>query len=130
MVSTSSTDREFRMPDTTAQQVRAHQLVALRETLERVYEHVPHYRRAFDDAGVAPKDLGALADLARFPFTTKEDLRQNYPFGMFAVPRGKVSRVHASSGTTGRPTVVGYTAEDIGTWAEVMARSIHAAGGR
>jgi phenylacetate-CoA ligase len=127
MVSTSG---KFRMPDTTAEQLRAHQLVHLRETLERVYEHVPHYRRAFDDAGVAPGDLGSLADLARFPLTTKEDLRQNYPFGMFAVPRGKVSRVHASSGTTGKPTVVGYTHDDLEVWAEVMARSIYAAGGR
>ena len=96
----------------------------------RAYDHVPHYRRAFDDAGVLPPTCTSLADLARFPFTTKEDLRQNYPFGMFAVPREQVSRVHASSGTTGKPTVVGYTAEDIDTWAEVMARSIRAAGGR
>ena len=91
---------------------------------------MPHYRRAFDDAGVTPGDLRTLADLARFPFTTKEDLRQNYPFGMFAVPRGEVSRVHASSGTTGKPTVVGYTHDDLDVWAEVMARSIYAAGGR
>ena len=103
----------------------------LRETLERVYEHVPHYRRAFDDGGRDSRDdLHSLADLARFPFTTKEDLRQNYPFGMFAVPAGQVSRVHASSGTTGKPTVVGYTHDDLEAWAEVMARSIHAAGGR
>ena len=91
---------------------------------------MPHYRRAFDDAGVAPGDLRELADLARFPFTTKADLRANYPFGMFAVPREQVVRVHASSGTTGKPTVVGYTREDIDTWAEVVARSIRAAGGR
>jgi phenylacetate-CoA ligase len=111
-------------------ELRALQLQRLRATLERAYEHVPHYRRAFDDAGVRPHDLVALEDLARFPFTAKEDLRQNYPFGMFAVPREQVSRVHASSGTTGKPTVVGYTAEDVETWAEVMARSIYTAGGR
>jgi phenylacetate-CoA ligase len=110
--------------------LRELQLVHLRRTLDRVYEHVPHYRRAFDDAGVTPADLGSLADLARFPFTSKEDLRRNYPFGMFAVPREEVNRVHASSGTTGKPTVVGYTAEDVETWAELMARSIRAAGGR
>jgi phenylacetate-CoA ligase len=118
------------MPDTTADELRAQQLRLLRETLTRVYEHVPHYRRAFDDAGVHPENLRSLADLARFPFTTKDDLRANYPFGMFAVPRGKVSRIHASSGTTGRPTVVGSTHADLDTWAELMARSIHAAGGR
>jgi phenylacetate-CoA ligase len=110
--------------------LRELQLVHLRRTLDRVYEHVPHYRRAFDDAGVTPADLGSLADLARFPFTSKADLRRNYPFGMFAVPREEVNRVHASSGTTGKPTVVGYTAEDVETWAELMARSIRAAGGR
>jgi phenylacetate-CoA ligase len=118
------------MPDTTREQVQAQQLELLRETLARVYEHVPHYRRAFDDAGVSPDELSSLADLARFPFTTKEDLRRNYPFGMFAVPRGKVSRIHASSGTTGKPTVVGYTRDDLDVWADLMARSIHAAGGR
>jgi phenylacetate-CoA ligase len=106
------------------------QLVRLRETLERVYERVPHYTRAFDESGVKPSDLLSLADLARFPFTTKADLRANYPFGMFAVPREHVNRVHASSGTTGKPTVVGYTSEDLDTWAELMARSIRAAGGR
>jgi phenylacetate-CoA ligase len=120
----------FHMPDTTEEQLRAAQLDLLRETLARVYEHVPHYRRAFDDAGVQPADLQSLADLTRFPFTTKDDLRANYPFGMFAVPRGKVSRIHASSGTTGRPTVVGYTHDDLDVWRELMARSIYAAGGR
>jgi len=130
MVPTGPTGREFRMPDTTPEQLRASQLGLLRGTLERVYAHVPHYRRAFDTAGVTPADLRSLADLARFPFTTKEDLRQNYPFGMFAVPRAEVSRVHASSGTTGKPTVVGYTRDDLEVWAEVMARSIYAAGGR
>ena len=118
------------IPTYGVEDLRELQLVHLRRTLDRVYEHVPHYRRAFDDAGVTPADLGSLADLARFPFTSKEDLRRNYPFGMFAVPREEVNRVHASSGTTGKPTVVGYTAEDVGTWAELMARSIRAAGGR
>jgi len=99
-------------------------------SLQHAYEHVPHYRRQFDAAGVHPRDLASLADLARFPFTTKQDLRDNYPFAMFAVPREQVVRIHASSGTTGRPTVVGYTARDIDTWATVMARSIRAAGGR
>ncbi|MGZ4492858.1 MAG: phenylacetate--CoA ligase PaaK [Nocardioidaceae bacterium] len=120
----------FRMPETTPEGLRARQLELMRASLQRAYDHVPHYRHAFDEAGVVPDDLRALADLARFPFTTKADLRANYPFGMFAVPREQVARVHASSGTTGQPTVVGYTAEDLDTWAEVMARSIHAAGGR
>ncbi len=91
---------------------------------------MPHYRASFDQAGVKPSDLKTLADLAKFPFTLKKDLRDNYPFGMFAVPREKVVRLHASSGTTGKPTVVGYTAKDIDTWSTVMARSIRAAGGR
>jgi phenylacetate-CoA ligase len=106
------------------------QLERLRETLHHAHEHVSHYRRAFAEAGVTPDDLHSLADLARFPFLTKADLRDNYPFGMFAVPREQVRRVHASSGTTGKPTVVGYTADDIDTWSELMARSIRAAGGR
>jgi phenylacetate-CoA ligase len=106
------------------------QLQRLRKTLADAYEHVPHYRRAFDARGVQPSDCQSLADLAKFPFTTKKDLRDNYPFGMFAVPREKVVRVHASSGTTGKPTVVGYTQADIDTWADLMARSIRAAGGR
>ena len=91
---------------------------------------MPHYRSAFDAAGVHPSDLRELSDIARFPFTSKADLRENYPFGMFAVPRTRIARLHASSGTTGRPTVVGYTAEDIATWAALMARSIRASGGR
>src|SRR4051794_30516887 len=111
-------------------ELRALQLARLRETLRHVYEHVPHYRRAFDAAGVHPDDCRELADLARFPTTSKADLRENYPFGMFAVPREQVSRVHASSGTTGKPTVVGYTAADLDAWATVVARSIRAAGGR
>jgi phenylacetate-CoA ligase len=106
------------------------QLERLRETLHHAHEHVSHYRRAFAEAGVTPDDLHSLADLARFPFLTKADLRDNYPFGMFAVPREQVRRVHASSGTTGKPTVVGYTADDLDTWSELMARSIRAAGGR
>ncbi len=118
------------IPGLTRAELEDLQLNRLRSTLQAAYEHVPHYRQAFDDAGVAPGDLHDLADLARFPFTTKADLRANYPFGMFAVPREQVVRVHASSGTTGKPTVVGYTREDIDTWAEVVARSIRAAGGR
>jgi phenylacetate-CoA ligase len=99
-------------------------------TLHHAYANVPHYRAAFDDAGAHPDDFRSLEDLAKFPFTTKQDLRANYPFGMFAVPREKLVRVHASSGTTGKPTVVGYTARDIETWAHVVARSIYASGGR
>jgi len=111
-------------------EIRALQLTRLKTTLAHVYANVPHYRQAFDAAGVHPDDLRTLADLARFPFTAKGDLRANYPFGMFAVPREQVVRIHASSGTTGKPTVVGYTARDIDTWSDLMARSIHAAGGR
>ena len=99
-------------------------------TLHHAYANVAHYRRAFDAAGVHPSDFQQSDDLRRFPFTTKADLRDNYPFGMFAVPRDQIVRIHASSGTTGKPTVVGYTRRDIDTWAELMARSIHAAGGR
>src|SRR5260221_340985 len=106
------------------------QLDRLQWSLVHAYEHVPHYRRKFAAAGVHPRDLTSLADLAKFPFTTKQDLRDNYPFAMFAVPREQVVRIHASSGTTGRPTVVGYTARDIDTWSNVMARSIRAAGAR
>src|SRR3954453_10786310 len=124
------TDMAGEVPSYGPDELRALQLERLRDTLQRVHEHVAHYARAFDDAGVTPADLTSLEDLARFPFTTKEDLRRNYPFGMFAVPREQVNRGHASSGTTGRPTVVGYTAADIDTWAELMARSIRAAGGR
>ena len=111
-------------------EISALQLERLKATLSHVYRHVPHYRKKFDDAGVHPDDFRSLADLARFPFTTKQDLRDNYPYGMFAVPREEVVRIHASSGTTGRPTVVGYTRRDIDTWADLIARSIHAAGGR
>jgi phenylacetate-CoA ligase len=111
-------------------EIRALQFARLRTTLEHVYRNVPHYRQAFDAAGVTPGDLRSLEDLSRFPFTSKADLRANYPFGMFAVPRERVVRIHASSGTTGKPTVVGYTQDDIDTWANLVARSIHAAGGR
>ncbi|WP_119157618.1 phenylacetate--CoA ligase PaaK [Caldimonas tepidiphila] len=111
-------------------EIEALQLQRLRWTLEHAYENVPHYRRAFDEKGVHPSDLKQLSDLSKFPFTTKKDLRDNYPFGLFAVPREKVARVHASSGTTGKPTVVGYTLKDIDTWAGLVARSIRASGGR
>ncbi|MBK1789060.1 phenylacetate--CoA ligase PaaK [Prauserella cavernicola] len=111
-------------------ELRALQLERLRWTLRHAYENVPSYRAKFDAAGVHPDDCRELSDLAKFPATTKDDLRQNYPFGMFAVPQERVRRIHASSGTTGKPTVVGYTEDDIDTWATVMARSIFAAGGR
>ena len=111
-------------------ELRALQLERLQWSLRHAYGNVPHYRTAFDAQGVHPDDCRELTDLARFPFTAKADLRENYPFGMFAVPQDQVSRVHASSGTTGRPTVVGYTANDVRTWATVMARSIRASGGR
>src|SRR3954449_13268046 len=111
-------------------ELRALQLDRLRWSLRHAYDNVPHYRRAFDAAGVHPDDCRELADLARFPTTSKAELRQNYPFGMFAVPREQVARVHASSGTTGKPTVVGYTTADLAVWSSVMARSIYAAGGR
>ncbi|MCW2636965.1 MAG: phenylacetate-CoA ligase [Blastococcus sp.] len=111
-------------------ELRALQLERLQWTLRHAYDNVPHYRRAFDGAGLHPDDCRELGDLARFPATGKADLRDNYPFGMFAVPQDRVRRVHASSGTTGRPTVVGYSERDLDTWATVMARSIRAAGGR
>ncbi|MGK5496462.1 phenylacetate--CoA ligase PaaK [Streptomyces sp. URMC 125] len=111
-------------------ELEALQLERLRRTLRHAYDNVAHYRCAFDEAGVVPEDCRSLADLARFPFTTKADLRENYPFGMFAVPMSEVRRLHASSGTTGRPTVVGYTEDDLSVWAGLMARSIRAAGGR
>ena len=111
-------------------EIQALQLQRLKATLKRAYENVPHYRAAFDARGVHPDDLKDLRDLHRFPFTQKKDLRDNYPFGLFAVPREQVVRVHASSGTTGKPTVVGYTKNDIDTWSGLVARSIRAAGGR
>ena len=111
-------------------ELQALQLQRLQATLHHAYAKVPHYKAAFDARGVHPSDCKTLADLAKFPFTTKKDLRDHYPFGMFAVPREQVVRVHASSGTTGKPTVVGYTQRDIDTWADLVARSIRASGGR
>jgi len=111
-------------------ELQALQLQRLKATLQHAYTNVPHYRNIFDDQGIQPDDLKTLSDLSKFPFTTKADLRANYPFGMFAVPREQVVRIHASSGTTGKPTVVGYTQEDIDTWASLVARSIRASGGR
>jgi phenylacetate-CoA ligase len=111
-------------------EIQALQLQRMQWSLNHAYANSPFYRQSFDAAGVHPDDLKALSDLARFPFTVKADLRDNYPFGMFAVPQAQVVRVHASSGTTGKPTVVGYTRNDIDMWASVMARSIRAAGGR
>jgi phenylacetate-CoA ligase len=112
------------------EELRALQLERLQWSLRHAYDHVAHYRRAFDEAGVPPDAVRSLEDLARLPFTTKATLRDNYPFGMFAVPREDVVRLHASSGTTGKPTVVGYTTGDLDVWAQVAARSIRAAGGR
>ncbi|WP_405783341.1 phenylacetate--CoA ligase PaaK [Streptomyces sp. NBC_00859] len=112
------------------EELEALQTERLRATLRHAYENVAFYRESFDRAGLRPEDCRTLADLARFPFTVKADLRDQYPFGMFAVPRADVRRIHASSGTTGRPTVVGYTERDLSTWADVVARSIRAAGGR
>jgi phenylacetate-CoA ligase len=111
-------------------ELRAVQLQRLRGTLRHAYDSVPLYRKTFDEAGLRPEDCASLEDLAQFPFTTKQDLRDAYPFGMLAVPRRDVARVHASSGTTGRPTVVAYTKGDLDTWAGLVARSIRAAGGR
>jgi phenylacetate-CoA ligase len=111
-------------------EIAALQLARLQWTLKHCYDSVPHYRKTFDAAGVHPADVRELSDLARFPLSSKKDLRENYPFGLFAVPRDKVVRVHASSGTTGKPVVVGYTAKDIDTWASLVARSIRASGGK
>ncbi|WP_428672334.1 phenylacetate--CoA ligase PaaK [Roseibium sp.] len=111
-------------------ELAALQLERMKWSLAHAYENVPLFRQRFDDKGVHPSDLKTLADLSKFPFTTKTDLRDNYPFGLFAVPREKIVRIHASSGTTGKPTVVGYTANDIEMWANLAARSIRASGGR
>jgi phenylacetate-CoA ligase len=111
-------------------ELQALQLARMQWSLQHAYDNVAHYREAFDAKGVHPRDLKTLADLAKFPFTDKKTLRDNYPFGLFAVPRERVVRVHASSGTTGKATVVGYTQKDIDMWADVVARSIRAAGGR
>ena len=110
-------------------EIAALQLQRLKWSLRHAYDNVPHYKRTFDAKGVHPDDLKTLADLAKFPFTSKSDLRDNYPFGLFAVPRSQVARVHASSGTTGKPTVVGYTKNDVDVWADCVARSIRASGG-
>ncbi len=111
-------------------ELRELQLTRLKATLRRAFDNVPHYRRVFEDAGVHPDDLTSLQDIARFPFTTKLHLRDAYPFGMFAEPSEKIARIHVSSGTTGSPTLVGYTAADLETWADLMARSLAAVGGR
>ena len=116
-----------RMP---VDELRALQLDRLRWTLRHAYANVPFYRKQFDAAGVSPEDCRSLDELAGFPVTTKDDLRENYPVGMFAVPPAEIRRIHASSGTTGQPTVVGYTQQDLDTWSDLMARSIRAAGGR
>lgn len=123
-IATPSQDIEFATRD----RISSLQLERLQWSLLHAYTNVPHYRKEFDDAGVHPSDLKDLSDLAKFPFTAKADLRANYPFGMFAVPQEKVSRIHASSGTTGRPTVVGYTTGDLNNWADLVARSLRAGG--
>ena len=110
--------------------LEALQVSRLRQTLQHVFDNSPPYREKFQNAGVHPADLNNLQDLAKFPFTTKQDLRAHYPFGLFSVPMDQVARIHASSGTTGKPTVVGYTKKDIDHWATCVARSIEAAGGR
>jgi len=111
-------------------ELRSLQLKRLKATLQHAYDNSPVYKAKFDAAGMHPSDCQSLADLAKFPLTTKADLRDSYPFGMFAVPRTKCARIHASSGTTGKPTVVGYTQRDIDTWATVVARSIRAGGAK
>ena len=111
-------------------ELEALQLQRLQAVLRLVYEKIPHYKKVFDVAGVRPEDCRSLADITKFPFTTKQHLRDAYPYSMLAVPRERLARVHASSGTTGQPTVVGYTQADLDTWSDLMARSIRAAGGR
>lgn len=111
-------------------EIQALQLQRLKTSLTHAYDKIPHYRASFDAAGVHPNDVNALSDLSSFPFLVKDDLRANYPFGMFAFPPSKLARVHASSGTTGKPTVVGYTANDISMWSDMMARSLYASGAR
>src|SRR5215475_14317891 len=111
-------------------ELRALQEARLRDTIRRAYDHSPHYRAAFEGTGLEPGDITGLDQLTNAPFTTKDDLRRRYPFGMFTVPRERIARIHASSGTTGQPTVVGYTDEDLRTWAQLMARSLRAAGAR
>ncbi|MCT1446847.1 MULTISPECIES: phenylacetate--CoA ligase PaaK [Micrococcales] len=111
-------------------ELRADQLANLKTTVAAVYEKVPHYRKAFDDLGITPADITSPDDIAKLPFTNKQDLRDNYPFGLFAVPREDVARIHASSGTTGLPTVVGYTQNDLDVWSRLIKRSILGAGGK
>ncbi len=120
---------EHEIPSLSLEELRHLQTERLRATISAAYDRVPHYRRAFDAKGVTPEDVRSLEDIGRLPFLTKADLRDNYPFGMLAAPMADIVRLHASSGTTGRPTVVGYTREDIDTWADLMARSIRLAGG-
>ncbi|WP_454787813.1 phenylacetate--CoA ligase PaaK [Mycolicibacterium lutetiense] len=127
---TSSPDEPEPIEVASRDEISALQLNRMKWSLQHAYDNVDHYRKAFDQAGIHPGDLKDLSDLASFPFTTKADLRDNYPFGMFAVPQSQVARVHASSGTTGRPTVVGYTSADIDTWANLVARCLRAAGVR
>ncbi|MGB1106281.1 MAG: phenylacetate--CoA ligase, partial [Candidatus Puniceispirillaceae bacterium] len=127
---TPSKDILDRIEIASRDEIEALQLQRLQWTLAHAYENVPLYRRKFDAAGVHPDDLKTVEDIAKFPFTTKEDLRQGYPFEMMAVPLEKVARIHASSGTTGKPTVVGYTQTDVDNWAHLVARSIRASGGR
>lgn len=128
-VSTQQVGKD-RIEHASRDEIQALQLERLQWSLQHAYDNVPHYRKKFDEAGVHPSDCKQLSDIAKFPFTTKQDLRENYPFGMFAVPREQVSRIHASSGTTGKPTVVGYTAKDISNWADLVARSLWASGTR
>jgi len=111
-------------------EIEALQLQRMQRSVNSAYNNVPHYKAVFDQTGIHPEDLKSLSDLSNFPFTVKQDLRDNYPFGMFAVPREQVNRIHASSGTTGQPTVIGYTANDLKVWSEVMQRSLRAAGMR
>src|ERR1700710_2094786 len=132
---TKSTTNGYSAEMDAAERASRDQIIALQTkrlgwSLAHAYDNVGHYKKAFDKAGVHPSDFRQLSDLAKFPFTVKTDLRDNYPFNMFAVPREKLVRVHASSGTTGKPIVVGYTQADINMWSDVMARSIRAAGGR
>ena len=130
MALSKTVDAYERIETASRDEISALQTERLRWTLQHVYDNVAHYRQKFDARGVSPQDFKTLDDLKKFPFTTKQDLRDNYPFSMFAVPREQVVRIHASSGTTGKPTVVGYTQNDIDMWATLMARSIYAAGGR
>src|SRR6516225_1324741 len=133
-MTTSATDVPF-MFDRAAETMPRRDLAALqrrrlKRSLAHAYEHVPHFRRKFDETGVTPDSLGSLADIAHFPFTLKSDLRENYPFGLLAVPQAQVLRLHASSGTTGKPTVVGYTRADLDLWSDLMARTLACVGAR